>query len=94
MSAWNDAQPGVVLPMDPAGPTRPGLDTGAAGRREFQVRQYGNKKGTEKMVARIKPYVQDEDDPRIYDWMRVIGIAISSARPYDQLDIKLQRQSM
>jgi hypothetical protein len=47
-----------------------------------------------KNVARIKPYVRDDDQPRIYDWFRVFGVAINSARPHEMLDIKISRQSM
>jgi len=47
-----------------------------------------------KNVARIKPYIRDDEQPRIYDWFRVFGVAINSARPNEMLDIKINRQSM
>ncbi len=47
-----------------------------------------------KNVARIKPYMRDDDHPRIYDWFRVFAVAINSARPHEMLDIKISRQSM
>jgi hypothetical protein len=45
-------------------------------------------------VAKIKPFFKDDENPRMYDWLRVFGIAISSARPNEMCDIKIQRQSM
>jgi hypothetical protein len=36
----------------------------------------------------------DDEQPRLYDWQRVFGIAISSARPNEMVDIKICRQSM
>lgn len=45
-------------------------------------------------VARVKPYVEDDEQPRIYDWKRVFGVAIASAKKNEMLDIKIQRQSM
>ena len=47
----------------------------------------------EKLVAKIKPYFPDEENPRINDWFRVFGIAIASARPNEMCDIKISRQS-
>jgi hypothetical protein len=47
-----------------------------------------------KNVARIKPYMRDDEQPRIYDWFRVFAVAINSARPHEMLDIKISRQSM
>ena len=47
-----------------------------------------------KHVARIKPYVRDDEQPRIYDWYRVFATAISSARPHELVDIKISRQSL
>lgn len=45
-------------------------------------------------VARIKPYLRDDEQPRVYDWTRVFAVAISSARPNEMVDIKIGRQSM
>ena len=47
-----------------------------------------------KNVARIKPYMLDDEQPRLYDWMRVFAVAISSARPNELVDIKISRQSL
>jgi hypothetical protein len=49
-----------------------------------------------KNVARIKPHIRDDEQPRIYDWFRVFGVAINSVRPNEimRLDIKISRQSM
>lgn len=55
---------------------------------------YGQKAGVHKLVARVKAYYRDEDNPRIYDWVRVFGTAISSARPHEMVDIKISRQSL
>jgi hypothetical protein len=69
-------------------------------RKMFNDLQYGavnNSKSPadkSKHVARIKPYLRDELQPRIYDWHRVFAIAISSARPNEMVDIKICRQSM
>ena len=46
-----------------------------------------------KHVARIKPYVRD-GQPRLYDWVRVFAVAITSAKPNEMVDIKISRQSM
>lgn len=65
-------------------------------RKDFNDRQYGQvpKAGIPpKVVACIKPYVTDEDNPRIYDWHRVFAVAVSSARPHEMVDIKISRQS-
>jgi hypothetical protein len=69
-------------------------------RRMYNDLQYGavqNSKAPSdkaKHVARIKPYIRDDAQPRLYDWQRVFGIAISSARPNEMVDIKISRQSM
>lgn len=47
-----------------------------------------------KHVARIKPYIRDDAQPRLYDWMRVFAVAICSAKPNEMVDIKISRQSM
>jgi hypothetical protein len=69
-------------------------------RPDSQIRQanynlsYGQPAGKTKLVALIKPYVPDEDNPRLNDWYRVFGTAIASARPNEMCDIKISRQSM
>jgi len=69
-------------------------------RRHYSDYQYGvdkDKKGPASKalhVARIKPYVRDDEQPRLYDWMRVFAIAISSARPNEMVDIKIGKQSL
>ena len=69
-------------------------------RQGHQDQMYGmhrDKKGVSdkyRHVARIKPYMRDDEQPRIYDWHRVFAVAISSARPHEAVDIKISRQSM
>jgi hypothetical protein len=69
-------------------------------RRVFNDLQYGASNNSKtpsdkaKHVARIKSYLRDDTQPRLYDWTRVFGIAISSARPNEMVDIKICRQSM
>ena len=55
---------------------------------------YGQKADRMKIVAKVKPYFRDEENPRLNDWLRVFGVAIASARPNEMCDIKLSRQSM
>lgn len=55
---------------------------------------YGQKADKQKIVAKIKPYFRDDDNPRLMDWFRVFGVAIASARPNEMCDIKISRQSM
>jgi hypothetical protein len=79
------AAPAAPLPHDP--------------RRIYNDYQYGVGVGKSpadksKHVARIKPYVRDDDQPRLYDWVRVFGVALSSARKNEMVDIKISRQSM
>lgn len=68
-------------------------------RQKFYERQYGNiaakgkQRGHTKLVPFIKPYKIDEYNPRLYDWVRVFAIAIGSAGPHQDLDIKISRQS-
>ena len=77
-----------------AEPNRP-----AEARRLFIDQQYGSTDTKQpadksKHIARIKPYILDEDQPRIYDYLRVFATAISSAKPNEMVDIKICRQSM
>lgn len=55
---------------------------------------YGQKADKQKIVAKIKPFFRDEENPRLMDWFRVFGVAIASARPNEMCDIKISRQSM
>ena len=63
-------------------------------RQDYFDQSYGQRRGVTKWVAKIKPYFPDEDHPRINDWYRVFGTAISSARPNEMCDIKISRQSL
>lgn len=69
-------------------------------RRLYHDLQYGavnNSKSSSdkaKHVARIKPYLRDDVQPRLYDWQRVFAIAISSGKKDEMVDIKICRQSM
>ena len=68
-------------------------------RRIYNDYQYGvesdnSPSDKSKHVARIKPYIRDDEQPRLYDWMRVLGVAISSAKRNEMVDIKIGRQSM
>ena len=67
---------------------------GASDRESFYSLQFGQKKNTGKYVPRIKAYKEDEDEPRIYDSMRVFAVAISSARPHEMFDIMIARQAI
>jgi hypothetical protein len=88
--------PGV--PAAPGAP--PILDPRVGQRRIHNDFQYGispdsytpAKKAMN--VARIKPYMPDDAHPRLYDWVRVFAIAISSARPNEMVDIKISKQSL
>jgi hypothetical protein len=80
-----------------AGPVAPALPHDP--RRIYNDYQYGVGVGKSpadkcKHVARIKPYIRDDDQPRLYDWVRVFGVALSSARKNEMVDIKIGRQSM
>jgi hypothetical protein len=78
----DDADTGVALQQD------------AADRQRYHSKIYGQPKGQEKVVPRIKPYIKDVNNPRIYDQMRVFAVAMSCARPHEMVDIKICRQSM
>lgn len=89
--------------FDTAAPPPPPLmnaDPHNEARRFYNDYQYGadkdNKGPAAKSmhVARIKPYIRDDEQPRLYDWMRVFATAISSARPNEMVDIKIGKQSM
>ena len=65
-------------------------------RRDFHMRQHGADSHTRKQnMARIKTFKFDEDsDVSVYDKCRVFGRAISSARPFEMVDIMISRQSI
>ncbi len=91
----NDYMPAPALP-----PTANSSDPYNDTRRHHNDFQYGvdkDKKGPASKalhVARIKPYIRDDEQPRLYDWVRVFAIAISSARPNELVDIKIGKQSL
>ena len=82
------------LKVDPAGPDPFKEEKDTALRKQFYDQQYGQKKGTEKVVGLIKPYKRDDRDPRIYDWYRVFAVALCSARPREGVDIRICRQAL
>jgi hypothetical protein len=64
-------------------------------RKQFYERQYGQKDGVEKCVPLIKPYKNNmKEEKRIYDIYRVFAVAISSARPFEAVDIRISRQAI
>lgn len=64
-------------------------------RERYHSRAFGNESESKaKLVARVKPYFRDDDNPRIFDSYRVFAIAIAAARPHEMLDIKISRQSV
>jgi len=67
---------------------------GVTDREEFHTLQFGQTKDKQKYVPRIKAYVEDPDHPRLYDYMRVFAVAISSARPHEMFDIMIARQAL
>ena len=76
------------------------VDPHGAARRHHNDYQYGvdqdRKAPADKAhhVARIKPYLRDDAQPRLYDWTRVFAVAISSARANEAVDIKIGKQSL
>lgn len=68
---------------------------GADSRQKFYAREYGNaSEKSVKLVPRIKPYIPDDENPRMYDGIRVFAIALGAARPHEAVDIKISRQSV
>jgi hypothetical protein len=63
-------------------------------RKRYYDREYGQTPDHPKLVAYIKPFKRDDQDPRLYDWYRVFAVAISSARPHEKVDIRISRQSL
>ena len=70
------------------------LPEDAQERQVYHARQFGAPPSKEKIVARVKPFFRDDENPRMYDFYRVFGVAISCARPHEMLDIKIQKQSL
>ena len=69
-------------------------DRSAGERERFYDQGFGMPAGSPpKMVPRIKPYIRDDDNPRIFDGFRVFATALSPARPHEPVDIKISRQS-
>ena len=108
INIWEGDTPRNVDPsvtFDATTGTR-GVKRDAEGREVWQLRpdavtrgahynlSYGQKADKQKIVAKIKPYFRDEENPRLMDWIRVFGVAIASARPTEMCDIKISRQSM
>jgi hypothetical protein len=96
----NDPENDYGQAVPPGPPGAAGADPHRAARRHHNDYQYGVDMGRKapadkaSHVARIKPYLRDDAQPRLYDWMRVFAVAISSARPNEMVDIKISRQSM
>jgi hypothetical protein len=63
-------------------------------RKDFRDQQYGNRRGEDKAVPLVKPYLPFDDETRIYDWYRVIGRALAPARPFEELDMQISRQAL
>jgi hypothetical protein len=107
---WNDdsvgGYPNNVDPSITERGTTSGVKRDSQGRETWgmlpdaRIRQanynlsYGQRADKMKIVAKIKPYIPDEENPRLNDWFRVFGTAIASARPNEMCDIKISRQSM
>ena len=84
--------PATIDPHDNA--TRLTVDNETRLRKVYYDRQYGQRKGVEKVVPIIKPYKRDDEDPRLYDWYRVFAVALSTARPREHVDIRISRQAL
>ena len=71
------------------------LDRPSQQREQQFQKSYGMPAGTpNKLVPRIKPFVRDDDNPRLFDAYRVFAVALSPARPHEPVDIKISRQSI
>jgi hypothetical protein len=70
------------------------LPTDAQMREQFHDQTFGMKAGVKKMVPRIKPYIPDDVNPRLYDKVRVFAVAVGCARPHEMVDIKICRQAL
>lgn len=70
-------------------------DGSTVDRERYHSRAFGNASESKtKLVARVKPYFRDDENPRIFDCYRVFAIAIAAARPHEMLDIKISKQSV
>jgi hypothetical protein len=73
------------------------LDMNTLDRRAWHERENGNFPPTtvgKRNIIYLKPYMRNEDsEENILDRERICGVYISSARPFEQVDIKLQRQA-
>lgn len=66
-------------------------------RRKFYDRgngNYGMRPNGKQRVAFPKAFRYDDTNERIYDRLRVFARALSSARPYEHVDIMIARQSL
>lgn len=72
---------------------KPPMGNDAMKRKRFHTQAYGQSERSPKYVPRIKPYIRDHLNPRMYDGLRVFAIATSSARPHEMVDIKISRQT-
>lgn len=62
-------------------------------RKRYHDQVFGQRPDAPKIVPLIKPYVRDDIAPRMFDCVRVFGIAVTSARPHEMVDIKISRQT-
>lgn len=83
------AMHGVSGEYNPKAPDRGALPE-AGKRRKFHDRQQVMGR---KPIARIKPFVFDKNGSHP-DCRRVFAVALSSARPYEMVDIRISRQSL
>jgi hypothetical protein len=73
------------------------LETKTLDRKRWNDRENANLPGYagKRNVFMLKPYVRNDDyDENILDRERICGIYISSAREFEMVDIKLQRQAI
>jgi hypothetical protein len=74
------------------------LDMKTLDRKRWHDRENANFPGHyagKRNVIMCKPYVRNDDyGENILDRERVFGIYISSAREFEQVDLKLQRQAI
>ncbi len=90
-----NVHPEIEVSGGALGPTRFHPDGSVVEREKYHSRAFGNASDNKtKLVARVKPFFRDDDNPRIYDAYRVFGIAIAAARPHEMLDIKISKQSV
>jgi hypothetical protein len=103
LDIWNGDTPSNVNPATTVDAASAGAKRSSDGwprqpdaqiRQDYYDRCYGQRPGVQKLVAKVKPYFPDEDNPRINDWYRVFGYAIASARPNEMCDICISRQSL